>query len=175
MKHNKVLQASWVDTPLGSMLVIADEEGLYLVDFVEKQNIEIEEIGKKMNLLIVLGKPDPAKKVEKELGEYFCGKLGKFTIPLLSLGSPFQKKVWEELRNIPWGKTRSYAEVAAAIGKPSACRAVGLANGANPFAIVVPCHRVIRGDGTLGGYAGGIKRKEWLLQHEKDLSSLMQR
>ena len=106
--------------------------------------------------------------IESELGAYFSalGAAMVFTTPLGLAGTPFQIAVWTELLRIPPGQTRSYGEIARAIGTPGAVRAVGSANGANPIAVVVPCHRVIRSDGARGGYAGGTRRKDWLLNHE---------
>jgi AraC family transcriptional regulator, regulatory protein of adaptative response / methylated-DNA-[protein]-cysteine methyltransferase len=164
-----VLKASWIDTPLGPMLAIADDQMLYLLEFVDRRGLEkeIERLRKKTKLPIIPGKPSPIKQIEVELEKYFSGQIQEFKTPLLLIGSPFQKTVWEELQKIPKGETRSYSEIAEAIGKPSAFRAVALANGANQFAIVIPCHRVINSNGELGGYGGGIKRKEWLLKHER--------
>lgn len=163
------LKASWVDTPLGSMLAIADEQALYLVEFADRGGLEkeIARLTKRSNLPIVPGKTDPISQIEHELENYFSDKIQDFRTSLFLLGSPFQKRVWEELQKIPRGQTRSYADIAKAIGKPSAFRAVALANSANPFAIVIPCHRVINSNGDLGGYSGGIKRKAWLLEHER--------
>jgi methylated-DNA-[protein]-cysteine S-methyltransferase len=101
-----------------------------------------------------------------ELNAYFRGELFDFTLPLKMEGTPFQKLVWNGLRAIPYGETVSYAELARTIGRHGASRAVGSANGRNPIAIIVPCHRVIAADGTLGGFGGGLDRKEWLLSHE---------
>lgn len=164
-----MLKASQIETPLGSMLAVGDDEALYLLDFADRRGFEqeIERLKKKTKLPIISGKTTPSKQIEAELEEYFSGKIQEFTTPLFPIGSPFQKGVWEELRKIPRGETRSYAEIAQAIGRPTAFRAVALANGANPFAIVIPCHRVINSSGALGGYGGGIKRKEWLLEHER--------
>ena len=106
------------------------------------------------------------QSVREQLEAYFEGELRDFELPLRMAGTPFQHLVWEGLRAIPYGETVSYAELARRIGRPGASRAVGSANGRNPIAIVVPCHRVIAADGTLGGYGGGLDRKEWLLQHE---------
>jgi len=166
--HN-VLKASWIDTPLGPMLAVGDDKALYLLEFVDRRGLEkeIERLIKKTKLLIIPGKPNSIEQIENELEGYFSGKIQEFKTPLFLLGSPFQKMVWEELQKIPRGETRSYAEIAKAIGKPSAFRAVALANGANQFAIVIPCHRVINSNGDMGGYGGGIKRKEWLLKHER--------
>lgn len=163
------LNTSWIDTPLGPMLAVGDDRALYLLEFIDRRGLEkeIERLRKKTKLPIVPGRPNPIKQIEDELEEYFSGRIQEFKTPLFLLGSPFQKSVWEELQKIPRGETRSYAEIAKAIGKPSAFRAVALANGANQFAIVIPCHRVINSNGDLGGYGGGIKRKEWLLKHER--------
>ena len=168
-ENHKVLKTSWIDTPLGRMLVVADDEGLYLLEFVDRRGLEkeIERLKKKTKRPIIPGKPNPAKQIEEELEGYFSGKIREFKTPLLLIGSPFQKRVWEELQKIPKGETRSYTEIAKAIGKPSAFRAAGSANGANQLAIVIPCHRVINSNGGLSGYGGGIKRKEWLLKHER--------
>jgi AraC family transcriptional regulator of adaptative response/methylated-DNA-[protein]-cysteine methyltransferase len=116
---------------------------------------------------IIPGRTRPIEQIEREIGLYFEGKLHAFTTPLHFLGTPFQKQVWQELLQIPYGETRSYSEMAAAVGRPSSYRAVAQANGANQLAIVVPCHRVINANGDLGGYGGGLSRKEWLLAREK--------
>lgn len=102
----------------------------------------------------------------EQLSAYFAGSLRRFQLPLDPAGTPFQLRVWERLREIPFGATVSYGEVARGIGHPGASRAVGAANGRNPIAIVVPCHRVIGADGRLTGYGGGLERKQWLLDHE---------
>jgi methylated-DNA-[protein]-cysteine S-methyltransferase len=104
--------------------------------------------------------------VASQLAAYFAGQLRDFDVPLAPEGTEFQKKVWRELCRIPFGETISYSELARRIGQPTASRAVGLANGRNPIAIIVPCHRVIGADGSLTGYGGGIDRKKWLLGHE---------
>ena len=104
--------------------------------------------------------------VREELQAYFAGELKDFDLSLAPQGTEFQQRVWRALRDIPYGETISYGELAARIGQPNASRAVGMANGQNPISIVVPCHRVIGADGTLTGYGGGIERKRWLLAHE---------
>ncbi|MDP5293181.1 methylated-DNA--[protein]-cysteine S-methyltransferase [Oceanimonas sp. CHS3-5] len=101
-----------------------------------------------------------------QLDAYFSGRLQRFTLPLAPQGTPFQQQVWRALQHIPWGEHRSYGDIAGAIGNPRAMRAVGAANGRNPIAIVIPCHRVIGANGSLTGYAGGLERKRWLLAHE---------
>lgn len=170
-KHPNILQASWLDMPLGPMLAIADEKHLYLLEFVGRRGLEreIERLRIKTKSAIIPGYTAPIASIEKELHAYFAGKLKVFKTPLFLLGSPFQKLAWEALMKIPYGETRSYAEQAVAIGKPSAYRAVANANGANQIAIVIPCHRIINSNGDLGGYGGGIAHKKWLIQHEKQL------
>ena len=106
-------------------------------------------------------------KARRELDAYFAGKLRAFTVPVAPKGTPFQERVWAALLTIPYGKTRSYGEQAAAIGSPNASRAVGLANGRNPIAIIIPCHRVIGANGSLTGYGGGMARKKLLLDLEQ--------
>lgn len=105
-----------------------------------------------------------------QLRSYFAGELQAFDMPLALEGTPFQCAVWAALRQVPYGATISYAELARRVGQPGAARAVGSANGRNPVGIVVPCHRVIAADGTLGGYGGGLERKRWLLDHEAAVS-----
>ena len=126
-----------------------------------------ENLKKKENGAIVIGITEPILSIKSELKSYFEGKLTEFKTPLYLSGSFFQTSVWEELIKTPYGVTRSYLEQAKCMGKPTACRAVANANAANRMAIVIPCHRIISTNGTLGGYAGGIDRKKWLLDHEK--------
>ncbi len=168
-EHHLLLKATWLDSPLGPMLAIADEEKLFLLEFVERRGLEkeIERLRKRMKIAIVPGVTEPLRSIERELKKYFEGKLKKFETPLFLLGSDFQKRVWKELIKIRYGATRIYAAQAAAMGIPEATRAVANANGANQLAIVIPCHRIINSNGALGGYGGGLARKEWLLQHEK--------
>lgn len=101
-----------------------------------------------------------------QLNAYFVGELTRFSLPLAPAGTPFQQRVWQALLAIPWGEKRSYSDIAAAIDNPHAVRAVGAANGRNPIPIIIPCHRVIGANGSLTGYAGGLTRKRWLLDHE---------
>ena len=163
-----VLSAAWLDTKLGPMIVIADDEALYLLEFVDRRGLEreIERLRVKTKLAIVPGCTPPISAIETELQQYFDGALLEFKTPVASLGTPFQKRVWDALKKIPAGQTRSYSEIAQAIGKPSAVRAVARANGANQLAIMIPCHRVIAANGDLTGYGGGLVRKKWLINHE---------
>lgn len=115
----------------------------------------------------------PFAPVAQQLRAYFAGELTEFDLPMQLEGTEFQRRVWAALREIPYGKTISYGELAARIGSPGASRAVGLANGRNPIAIIVPCHRVIGSDGSLTGYGGGLDRKVWLLEHEAAQAKLI--
>jgi AraC family transcriptional regulator of adaptative response/methylated-DNA-[protein]-cysteine methyltransferase len=168
-KQHAVLKASWLDTKLGPMIAISDEKALWLLEFVDRRGLEkeIERLRAKMKVAIVPGTTAPIKSITHELALYFDGKLTEFKTPIHLLGSPFQKAVWKTLRLIPYGQTRTYKAQAEAIGKLSACRAVANANGANQLAIIIPCHRIINSNGDLGGYGGGVKRKQWLIDHER--------
>ena len=115
--------------------------------------------------------PAPFAAATEQLEAYFGGELRAFDLPLAPVGTAFQLEVWQALRAIPYGETRSYGELAATLGKPGASRAVGLANGRNPIAVIVPCHRVIGADGSLTGFGGGLPRKRWLLTHEQETAS----
>ncbi|WP_028608732.1 bifunctional transcriptional activator/DNA repair enzyme AdaA [Paenibacillus harenae] len=165
-----ILKASWLDTQLGPMIAIADEEALYLLEFVDRRGLEreVERLRLRTKSAIIPGHTAPIISIQSELEDYFNGKRFEFKTPLYLLGSSFQKEVWEQLKKIPPGQTSTYADVAAAIGRPSAYRAAAQANGANQLAIVIPCHRVINSNGEFGGYGGGLSRKRWLLQHEKE-------
>jgi AraC family transcriptional regulator, regulatory protein of adaptative response / methylated-DNA-[protein]-cysteine methyltransferase len=167
--RSDILKASWIDTRLGPMIAISDDDALYLLEFVDRRGLEreVERLRQKTKSAIIPGSTQAIQSITKELTLYFDGKIRKFNTPLFFLGSDFQKKVWSELKKIPYGKTCSYADLAKSIGNPSAFRAVANANGANQFAIVIPCHRVINTNGDLGGYGGVITRKQWLIDHEK--------
>ncbi|MBP1737752.1 MAG: cysteine methyltransferase [Deltaproteobacteria bacterium] len=141
-------------SPIGPLEVSGTSEGIVSVTFVKTR------LPNDRNL------PECVKEGIRQLEEYFKGARKNFSLKLLLQGTPFQKLVWQRLKKIPYGKLASYGEVARAIGKPNAYRAVGNANNKNPIAIIIPCHRVIGSDGTLVGYGGGLWRKEWLLDHE---------
>jgi len=167
--NHLVLKAAWIDTELGPMIAMADEAGLYLLEFADRRGLEreVERLRKRLKAAIIPGTTQITKKIEKELMDYFQGKKYQFETPLMLMGSVFQKSVWDALQKIPLGETRSYLDIANIIKKPTASRAVANANGANQLAIIIPCHRVINANGELGGYAGGISRKQWLIEHEK--------
>jgi AraC family transcriptional regulator of adaptative response/methylated-DNA-[protein]-cysteine methyltransferase len=128
---------------------------------------ELKQVRKLLRAEIVPGRSPHFDALQRELAEYFHGERREFTVPVLAPGSPFQRKVWSGLRAIPFGRTRSYGEQAGALGLPAAVRAVARANGANRISIIIPCHRVIGGDGKLVGYGGGLWRKKFLLDLER--------
>jgi AraC family transcriptional regulator, regulatory protein of adaptative response / methylated-DNA-[protein]-cysteine methyltransferase len=163
-----ILKASWIDTILGPMIAIADEASLYVLEFVSGKGLERElHHLSRRGFAIIPGKTLALASITTELKEYFKGTLTQFKTPYRVFGSPFQQQVWQALYQIPYGETRSYAEQSMSLGKPNSYRAVANANGANPLAIIIPCHRVIASDGTLGGYGGGLAVKRWLIEHEK--------
>jgi len=172
IKQHITLKSSSIETPLGFMVAVADEKSLYFLEFVERQKLKakIEKFCANANANIIPGMTPIIESVESELKTYFERKLKKFSIPLILTGSPFQKNAWKELIRTPYGQTRSYADQAIALERPLAFRAVANANGANNIAIIIPCHRIINSDGKLGGYGGGISRKKWLLDHEKQMA-----
>lgn len=169
-KNHIILKAAWIDTKLGPMIAIADDTGLFLLEFIDRRGLEreVERLRKKLRAAIIPGENAILQQIETEITKYFAEKLTVFKTPIHQVGSPFQKRVWEELQKIPPGETRSYLDIAKLIEKPTACRAVARANGTNQLAIIIPCHRVINSNQELGGYAGGVVRKQWLLTHEKN-------
>jgi AraC family transcriptional regulator of adaptative response/methylated-DNA-[protein]-cysteine methyltransferase len=172
-KTKTVLHASWIESPLGPLIAIADDKTLYLLEFFDTKGLEFEL--EKLKAPLIAATNTPLQSIEKELKAYFSGNLKKFNTPIAFLGTPFQKSAWHALTLIPYGETRSYAQQAQTLGKPTAYRAVANANGANQLAIIVPCHRIINSNGALGGYGGGISRKKWLLEHEKKMLNFSQR
>ena len=175
----RILAAKWIETPLGSMLALADDEGLRLLDFVDRRGLErqITRIRKRLSCIIIPGDHPHLSAIESELIRYFQGqgRLGHDGIPLScplapgAGGTPFQRAVWDELLRIPIGQTRSYSEQAKALNNPNSIRAVARANGENFLGLVIPCHRVIGADGSMTGYGGGVWRKQWLLEHERKM------
>ena len=153
------MRYTFIDSPVGRLMLAGDSEGLSDIRFMEGRHPTL---------------PDPSwvvddrpfREAAAQFQAYFDGKLREFSLQLVPKGTQFQLQVWNALREIPYGTTCSYAELAQAIGKPKAVRAVGAANGRNPLAIVVPCHRVIGSNGSLTGYGGGMRNKEYLLALE---------
>lgn len=168
-KYEQTLKASWIETPLGSMIALADEKTLYFLEFGDRVGLknDIAKFCFKTKSTLTNGNSQPLTSIKRELDAYFEGKLKTFHTPLSLNGSPFQKQAWEVLMQIPYGHTRSYREQAIALGHPMAYRAVANANGRNHLAIILPCHRIINTSGNLGGYGGGIARKKWLLELEQ--------
>ena len=148
-----------IETPIGTMTLVSNGAaliGLYTEE--HKSRATFEPTG--------TSKDEVLRETKRQLAEYFDGSRQWFDLPLDPAGTDFEKRVWNELKRIPFGQTRTYQYLAASIGSPAAAHAVGGANARNPISIIVPCHRVIRTDGNLSGYAGGIPTKRWLLEHE---------
>jgi AraC family transcriptional regulator of adaptative response/methylated-DNA-[protein]-cysteine methyltransferase len=161
--------AERIETPLGAMVAVADDEGLRLLEFADRRATqrELSILRKRLRTNIVPGEHPHLDAIRSQLADYFSGRKLEFDIPLAPVGSDFQLRAWEILRSIPVSETRSYSWMARQLGDENARRAVGRANGTNMLCIVIPCHRVIRADGTLCGYGGGLWRKKWLLDHER--------
>lgn len=164
-----IIDLKRIETPLGTMFACAVDEGICLLEFTDRKNMEKQfiSLSKALNAEIVQGENKHFKQLEDELTEYFEGKRSQFYVPLFITGTEFQKNVWQLLREIPIGETRTYKQQSEFLGNPKAIRAVGTANGINKIAILIPCHRVIGSNGELVGYAGGIWRKQKLLELEK--------
>jgi len=160
---------SWQESPLGPLIAAANDRGICLLEFTDRRMLETQfrTLKKLFACAIVPGENAHLNQLRKELEKYFAGDLKQFSVPLVYPGTPFQERVWNELLRIPYGHTRSYEDVARRIGSADAQRAVGHANGTNRIAIVIPCHRVVNKDGKLGGYGGGLRRKQHLLDLEK--------
>ena len=149
------MKIAFIETPVGILELKGDAEGLASVLFKDPENVMVSE---KI--------PKELKETVNQLQEYFEGKRKEFNLILSPEGTDFQKKVWKQLEQIPFGKTTSYQQMANQLGDPKVIRAAASANGKNPISIIIPCHRVIGTDGSLTGYAGGLHRKKWLLEHE---------
>lgn len=168
MPKDALLQADWIDTPIGPMIAVADKHALHLLEFADRKALPAELARlRKMAGGIGLGRPAPIDQIAGELAAFFAGTSARFDTPLALHGSAFTRAVWDILRQIPPGTTRSYGEIARAMGRPEAARAVARANGANQIALVIPCHRVIGADGALTGYGGGLWRKQRLIELER--------
>ncbi|MEV6911421.1 methylated-DNA--[protein]-cysteine S-methyltransferase [Amycolatopsis sp. NPDC051071] len=156
-----------IDSPYGTLTLVADGERLCGLYMVQQRHRPGEQ---------TFGHPDPGAAIfvetEKQLKEYFAGQRKDFDLPLSFGGTEFQRMVWEGLCEIPYGETVSYGRLADRLGRPTASRAVGLANGKNPMGIIVPCHRVVGSNGDLTGYGGGIERKRQLLDFEREGATL---
>lgn len=149
------MNKAFLETPLGTAVIAGDEKGISRISISDEKSPASHEI------------PDHLRKAVMQLKEYFVGERKNFDLNLNPEGTEFQKEIWQQLQAIPFGKTTSYLELSKQFGNTKAIRAVAAANGKNPLWIVIPCHRVIGSDGSLTGYAGGLWRKKWLLQHEQ--------
>lgn len=148
------METIYLNTPVGTLEIKGDIDGLAFVNFIDPEESESKIISESLQNTV------------QQLSEYFEGNRTNFKLKLNPEGTFFQKKVWQQIKDIPFGKTASYQEIANQLGDPKAIRAAASANGKNPIAIIIPCHRVIGSDGSLIGYAGGLQRKKWLLEHE---------
>ncbi|WP_405330725.1 methylated-DNA--[protein]-cysteine S-methyltransferase [Leeuwenhoekiella sp. LLG6367-2.1] len=151
---------TFLKTPLGTLLIQGDQDGISVIKFIENQMeaLETDEI------------PSDLRDAVDQIKNYFDGTLNEFTIKLNPQGTEFQKRVWKQLVEIPFGKTTSYLQMAKNLGDAKVIRAAASANGKNPISIIIPCHRVIGSDNSMTGYAGGIWRKKWLLAHESPVT-----
>jgi AraC family transcriptional regulator of adaptative response/methylated-DNA-[protein]-cysteine methyltransferase len=169
----ELLRADCFDTPIGPMVTVADTRAVHLLEFLGRKALptELRRLQQRAKGALGIGRTAPIEQVQAELARYFAGASARFEVPLAWHGSAFAVRVWNALREIPVGQTRSYAEIAGAVGAPSAVRAVARANGENALALLVPCHRVIGSDGSLTGYGGGLWRKRWLIDLERRIAS----
>lgn len=172
-----LLRADWIDTKMGVMIAVSDARALHLLEFAERRALpgELKRLHDHAKGRLGFGRFAPTDQIEAELQEFFDGRSAQFDTALAPLGTPFTKEVWRALRDIPAGETRSYSEIARAMGRPEATRAVARANGANPIAIVIPCHRVLGADGSLTGYGGGLWRKQALIELERGFAAQRER
>lgn len=169
-----MLKQMKIPSPVGMMLAASWDGSLVLLDFIEPARADqsLDRVGAKLGtagaaVAVSKGGDAVLDQTAEQLAEYFAGVRRTFSLPLKPVGTDFQLRTWNALLAIPFGQTRSYSHQATAMNCPRACRAVGGANGRNPLAVVIPCHRVIGSSGKLTGYGGGIERKQWLLEHER--------
>lgn len=167
-----MIKTTNIKTPLGEMIAGATDEGICLLEFIDRRmiNTEFRDLERLLKSSFGEGENEHLINLLIQLNEYFRGVRKIFSVSLVTPGTQFQKAVWNELITIPFGTTRTYQEQAVALNRPDSVRAVANANGMNRVSIVIPCHRVIGSDGNLTGYGGGLKRKRWLLDHEKRFS-----
>jgi len=171
LRADRLLRATWIPSPLGDMIAVSSRSHLHLLEFLDRKALpaELKRLQAASREAIGIGSFAPSDQAAAELSDYFAARSGRFQTPLALAGSPFTCEVWEALREIPAGETRSYSDIARRIGRPTAARAVARANGANQIALMVPCHRVLGADGSLTGYGGGLWRKQRLIEIERQL------
>ena len=169
-----LIHSTEIETPIGKMLACANSDGVCLLEFLDREDLSKQQEHLKgfLQAGIIEGENSHLLTLEKQLSEYFEKQRTVFEIPIVLTGTPFQERVWMALQEIPFGKTMTYQSLTNQLGNPKAIRAVAGANGANKMAIIIPCHRVVGSDGSMTGYAGGIWRKQWLLEHESEQISL---
>jgi methylated-DNA-[protein]-cysteine S-methyltransferase len=167
MKPVEVAVMVQISSPIGNLLLSASPRGLTGVQF-ENDTVERFVVTDALSKTEIQRAAGFLRSAEEQLGEYFARQRTVFSVKLDLLGTPFQVEVWNSLARIPYGETTSYGQQAKWVGRPAAVRAVGGANGRNPVAIVLPCHRVVGANGSLTGFGGGVERKIWLLEHEKN-------
>lgn len=162
------LSAALIDTPLQPMVVVADDDALQVLEFLDRRifGAQVSAVMRATGQGLAVGETRVTAQIREELDAYFRGVLARFRTPLALHGTPFVTAVWRALLAVPVGETRSYGALAETLRNPKAVRAVAQANGANRLAIIVPCHRILGADGSLTGYGGGLWRKKWLLEHE---------
>lgn len=171
--NDALLRADWIDTKLGVMIAVSDAHALHLLEFTERKALpaELKRLYAHAKGSLGFGRFAATDQIEAEMDAFLDLRRDRFDTPLAPLGTPFTKQVWRALRDIPAGQTRSYSDVARAMGRPDATRAVARANGANPIAVVIPCHRVLAADGALTGYGGGLWRKQALIELERGFAA----
>lgn len=170
---NAMLRADWIETPMGAMVAVSSEGALHLLEFTERKALpaELAALRRDAKGSLGFGRFASTDQIEREMADFMSGQSALFETPLRPLGTPFTQEVWRALREIPAGQTRSYSQLARDMGRPDATRAVARANGANPIAIVIPCHRVLGADGSLTGYGGGLWRKQKLIELERGFAA----
>ncbi len=171
---NKILRFSWLETPIGQMIMAADGDEILTIEFTDRICLE-ENLKKLFHSLdasfVIDEKSDQFLKMKEIVNSYFAGEVNQ-NFKKKFIGTDFQKKIWQKLTEIPFGETCAYSTLAMKIGAPKAARAAGSAVGANQFVIFVPCHRIVKANGEIGQFASGVQRKKWLLDHEKKFSKL---
>ena len=173
LRQDRLLRATWIATPLGDMIAVSSRSHLHLLEFVDRKGLpaQLKRLQQASREAIGIGMMPPSEQAASELSDYFAARSGHFRTPLALAGSAFTRQVWDALREIPVGQTRSYGDIARRIGRNTATRAVARANGANQIALMSPCHRGIGADGSLTGYGGGLWRKQRLIEIERQLKA----
>jgi AraC family transcriptional regulator, regulatory protein of adaptative response / methylated-DNA-[protein]-cysteine methyltransferase len=170
-QNMRAIYTTQFQTPLGLMVAAATANGICLLEFTDTDAAVFDwgAWARRLDATIIPGESPYFETLKKQLNEYFAATRKEFDVPLDAAGTAFQQSVWAELQRIPFGTTRTYMQQAKALKNPLAIRAIAHANGTNPIAIIIPCHRVIGSDGSLTGYAGGLRRKKWLLELESKM------